>query len=114
MRQSRPLFLFLVSLSFAILSCNALVAGQSATAMKNSTPAPPSTATRPDSIQDSGLYGYWNNMTGQGRAGGALMGKVSIEGEPLLWNPILISVICDGATAYNTATITIYAIKRSS
>ena len=104
MRQSRPLFLFLVSLSFAILSCNAFVAGQSATAMKNSTPAPPSTATRPDSIQDSGLYGYWNNMTGQGRAGGALMGKVSIEGEPLLWNPILISVICDGATAYNTAT----------
>jgi tetratricopeptide (TPR) repeat protein len=104
MRQSFLLFLSLISLTLAVLSFGVMAAGQSATAMKNSTPAPPSTATRPDSIQDSGLYGYWNNMTGQGRAGGALMGKVSIEGEPLLWNPILISVICDGTTAYNTAT----------
>jgi len=93
----------LLFLSLVFLS-GVLASAQSATAMRNSTPAPPSTATRPDSIQDSGLYGYWNNMTGQGRAGGALMGKVSIEGEPLLWNPILISVICDGTTAYNTAT----------
>lgn len=104
MRQSRPFFHVLIFLSLAVSSLNMLAAAQSATAMKNSTPAPPSTATRPDSIQDSGLYGYWNNMTGQGRAGGALMGKVSIEGEPLLWNPILVSVICDGTTSYNTAT----------
>ena len=61
--------------------------------VRQPTPAPPSTTTRPDSIQDSGLYGYWTNMSGQGRAGGALLGKVTVEGEPLLWNPILVSVI---------------------
>jgi cytochrome c-type biogenesis protein CcmH/NrfG len=43
-------------------------------------------------------------MTGQGRAGGALLGKVNVEGEPLLWNPILIAVMCNGTTAYNTQT----------
>ncbi len=75
-----------------------------ASPMPNSTPAPPSTVTRPDSIQDSGLYGYWNNMSGQGRAGGALLGKVKIEGEALLWNPILISVMCNGTPTYNTRT----------
>jgi len=34
-----------------------------------STPAPPSTITRPESIQDSGLYDYWTEMSSQGRAG---------------------------------------------
>jgi len=71
---------------------------------RSPTPAPPSTTTRPDSIQDSGLYGYWNNMSGQGRAGGALMGRVAVEGEPLLWNPIVVSVICNGSTVYTTQT----------
>src|ERR1700733_471604 len=71
---------------------------------RSSSPAPPSTITRPDSIQDSGLYGYWTGMTAQGRAGGALMGKITVEGEPLLWNPILVSVICNGATVYTTHT----------
>ena len=69
-----------------------------------STPGPPSNITRPDSIQDSGVYGYWTNMSEQGRAGGALLGKVIVEGEPLLWNPILISVICNGTTMQTTQT----------
>lgn len=90
-----PLLIFL-SLSFS----SSLAAAQ----VRSPTPAPPSTATRPDSIQDSGLYGYWNNMSGQGRAGGALLGKVTVEGEPLLWNPILVSVMCNGTAVYTTQT----------
>ena len=78
------------------------VAGAQGT--RQPTPAAPSTITRPDSIQDSGLYGYWNNMSNQGRAGGALLGKVMVEGEPLLWNPILVSVLCNGAAVYTTQT----------
>ena len=71
---------------------------------KTSTPAPPSNITRPDSIQDSGFYGYWTNMSGQSRAGGALFGKVKVEGESLLWDPILVSVLCSGATVSTTHT----------
>jgi len=67
-----------------------------------STPAPPSTITRPESIQDSGLYDYWADMSGQGRAGGALLGKLAVEGEPLPWEPLLVTVTCDGKVVYTT------------
>ena len=73
-------------------------------AQKTSMPAPPSNITRPDSLADSGFYGYWTNMTGQGRAGGALLGKLNIEGEPLLWNPVAVSVSCQGKTVFTTQT----------
>ena len=67
-----------------------------------STPAPPSTITRPESIQDSGLYDYWADMSGQGRAGGALLGKLAVEGEPLPWEPLLVTVSCSGKVVYTT------------
>jgi tetratricopeptide (TPR) repeat protein len=89
---------------FAFLAVFSLSFFSYAQTPQSSTPAPPSTITRPDSIQDSGLYGYWTGMTGQGRAGGVLMGKVKVEGEPLLWNPVLISVICNGTSVYSTQT----------
>lgn len=67
-----------------------------------STPAPPSTLTRPDSIQDSGFYNYWANMSAQGRAGGVLLGKLALEGEPLPWEPMLVNVDCKGAIVNST------------
>lgn len=72
--------------------------------MRAPAPAPPSTTTRPDTIQDAGVYGYWTHMTTQERAGGALLGKVSVEGEPLLWEPILVTVNCNGAPVQTTQT----------
>lgn len=75
------------------------------------TPQPPSvqtlprpTPTRPGSIQDSGLYGYWTHISDQDRAGGALLGKVAIEGELLPWQPILVTVSCKDETVYTTQT----------
>jgi Tfp pilus assembly protein PilF len=67
--------------------------------------APPtssSTITRPESIQDSGLYDYWADMSGQGRAGGALLGKLAVEGEPLPWEPLLVTVTCGEKLVYTT------------
>ncbi len=69
-----------------------------------STPPAAGTITRPGSIQDSGLYDYWADMSGQGRAGGALLGKVIVEGESLPWEPLLVNVTCDGKIAYSTQT----------
>jgi tetratricopeptide (TPR) repeat protein len=96
----KTLLLFSSLLLSALLTFNVITVAQ----MRNTTAAPPSNITRPDSIQDSNMYEYWTNMSGQGRAGGALFGKVSVEGEPLLWNPILISVICNGTTVSTTRT----------
>jgi Tfp pilus assembly protein PilF len=67
-----------------------------------STPAPPSTLTRPGSLADSGLYDYWTEMSSQGRAGGVLLGKLTMEGESLPWQPIPVSVVC-GGTVMDTA-----------
>jgi tetratricopeptide (TPR) repeat protein len=92
---------FLLASFLTVLSFSNFAGAQGT---RQPTPAAPSTITRPDSIQDSGLYGYWNNMSNQGRAGGALLGKVTVEGEPLLWNPILVSVICNGTAVYTTQT----------
>ena len=65
---------------------------------------PPSQLTRPDSIQDSGFYNYWANMTSQGRAGGVLLGKLSLEHEPLPWQPMLVTVNCKGSVVNRTQT----------
>jgi len=67
-------------------------------------PQPPGTISRPDSIADSGLYGFWSEMTNQGRAGGALLGKVRVEGQPLLWEPILVFIICQEKAVNTTRT----------
>ena len=71
---------------------------------RSATPQPPSSTTRPESIQDSGIYGYWTHMTDQGRADGALLGKLTVEGEPMLWEPVPISVMCNGKAVHTTLT----------
>ena len=71
---------------------------------RQATPQPPSTVMRPDSIQDSGFYNYWANMSGQGKAGGVLLGKLVLEGEPLPWSPLLVAVDCQGKVVNLTQT----------
>lgn len=90
--------LLLIVISLFSLSFLPNAVGQGRT----SSPAPPSTITRPESIQDSGLYNYWADMSAQGRADGALLGKLAVEGEPLPWEPLLVTVTCDGKVVYTT------------
>jgi hypothetical protein len=90
-------------LSLFLLLFAGLQVGQ-AGAQHTTAGAPPSTITRPDSIQDSGLYDYWANMSAQGRAGGVLLGKLAMEGEPLPWQPLLVSVDCNGSVVNSTQT----------
>lgn len=88
--------------SCAIFSLFVLSSFHALAQTHNSTPAPPSTITRPESIQDSGLYDYWADMSAQGRAGGALLGKVAVEAEPLPWEPLLVTVTCGEKVVYTT------------
>ncbi|MGB9032648.1 MAG: tetratricopeptide repeat protein [Acidobacteriaceae bacterium] len=50
--------------------------------------------TRPDSIQDLGYMGYMANSPGGVAAGAGLWGKVVVDGNPLLWEPITVVVSC--------------------
>ena len=82
------------------------------TAMAQHTPSPPPAGptmsrpapTRPDSMQETNTYGYWSKMTNQDRAGGALLGRVAISREMLPWEPIVITVECDGSIIQTTLT----------
>lgn len=62
------------------------------------------TPTRPDSMQETTLYGYWSKMTNQDRTGGALLGKVEVNGEMLPWEPIMVTVECKGSAVDTTMT----------
>jgi tetratricopeptide (TPR) repeat protein len=97
--------LFLIAFSFCLLLVLSGISVERAVAQtRTSTPAPPSNITRPDSIQDSGFYNYWANMSAQGRAGGVLLGKLAMESEPLPWQPMLVSVDCKGSIVNSTQT----------
>lgn len=53
-----------------------------------------STEPRPDSIQDTGYWGYMANAPGGVVAGGILQGKVVLAGNPLLWEPLTVMLSC--------------------
>jgi len=53
----------------------------------------------PDSMQGSNVYSYYTDTAGVGVNGGTLIGKLSIAGNPLIWDPIPINVTCLGKVA---------------
>jgi tetratricopeptide (TPR) repeat protein len=64
-----------------------------------------STITRPDSIQDTGYFGYMANSPGGVVSGNGIYGKVVVEGNPLLWEPIMVTLSCaNGKTDLTTQT----------
>jgi hypothetical protein len=83
-----------------------LAAGSLAVAQTQTQIIPPgqgaSTTPRPDSIQGSDMYSYYMDLDAGSRAGGNLLGKVTVAGNPLMWDPIPINVTCSGKIALTT------------
>jgi hypothetical protein len=48
------------------------------------------------------MYGYYMGTDAQTRAGGSLLGKVVIAGNPLTWDPTPVNVTCAGKVAFTT------------
>jgi Tfp pilus assembly protein PilF len=64
-----------------------------------------STITRPDSIQDTGYFGYMANSPGGIVSGNGIYGRVVVDGNPLLWEPITVTLSCaNGRTDLTTQT----------
>ncbi len=100
--QARFSISLLIAMSLILLTDTSTVAQRAPLPPGAGSAMPPSQPTRPDSIQDSNMYDYWSQMNGQSRAGGALFGKIAVEGEPLPWEPVLITVTCRGAVVFQT------------
>jgi hypothetical protein len=54
----------------------------------------------PETSTDVGKSAKWDSLSHQARSGDYLLGKVIVVGEPLLWDPVPITVKCDGKIRY--------------
>jgi len=63
-------------------------------------PAPSTTPGDPSKY----LNRDWNKLLHSGRVGDVLIGNVTLTGGALPWDPIPVSVMCDGKTRYTTRT----------
>jgi Tfp pilus assembly protein PilF len=52
------------------------------------------TVTRPDSLQDGGYGWFMANSSSSVISGGVISGKVVIQGTPLLWQPLTVTITC--------------------
>lgn len=84
------------ALSLFLFFCFPFFLSGVARAQAGSIPAGGGTSTtvRPDSINDLGYSGYMANSTGGVVAGDGIWGKVVVDGNPLLWEPIPVVVSC--------------------
>jgi tetratricopeptide (TPR) repeat protein len=56
----------------------------------------------PETTSGVGKYANYDQMAARQRGGISFMGKVAVDGGVLPWDPILVTVICDGKARYNT------------
>jgi tetratricopeptide (TPR) repeat protein len=102
MKTKLPLLLI------AFLAFGGALLGQS----KGGGTPPPASGSGPGSIDpsgpqhagDLGKYSNWDALVKQGRSGNYLGGKVAVQGGTLPWEPIAVTVLCDGKPRYTTYT----------
>lgn len=56
----------------------------------------------PETSSDIGKSAKWDSLTHQGRSGDSLVGNVTVAGGSIPWDPIPITVTCDGKISYTT------------
>jgi hypothetical protein len=64
----------------------------------------PSTGAGPEASTDVGKSSHWDTMMQQGRSGDYVGGNVIVAGGALPWDPIPVTVTCDGKTRYTSST----------
>src|SRR4249920_478269 len=67
---------------------------------QSSSPAPGAAPVDPIVMGNRG----WDDAFKKGRTGDRLLGEVTIEGSNLSWDPIVVSVKCNGKTTFATTT----------
>jgi tetratricopeptide (TPR) repeat protein len=76
-------------------------------------PTPPPSTPPPDPTKT--INPDWQNLLRTGRAGDILVGNVTLAGGALPWDPIPVTVTCDGKVSYTTNTDPkgVFAIARA-
>jgi len=56
----------------------------------------------PEASSDVGKSAKWDSLSHQGKTGDFLLGKVTVAGGGLPWDPVPVTVTCDGKISYTT------------
>jgi len=68
------------------------------------TTSPANPTMGPAASSDVGKYTKWNGLEQQGRSGDYLVGNVSVAGGTLPWDPIPLTVTCNGKPRFTSTT----------
>jgi tetratricopeptide (TPR) repeat protein len=68
------------------------------------TTSPANPTMGPAASSDVGKYTKWNSLEQQGRSGDYLVGNVSVAGGALPWDPIPLTVTCNGKPRFTSTT----------
>lgn len=94
-------------LALFIIALLALPVGNPAQSQGGSTggtTSPANPTMGPAASSDVGKYTKWNSLEQQGRSGDYLVGNVSVAGGALPWDPIPLTVTCNGKPRFTSTT----------
>src|SRR6266700_1364729 len=98
--KAKLFFLLLCFLAFQV----AVVAQGSRGGTTGSTTPSPDRSKGPEGTTDIGKYANMDTLSRQGRSGDYLLGNVIVAGGALPWDPIPVTVSCEGKTLYTAGT----------
>jgi tetratricopeptide (TPR) repeat protein len=88
----------------ALLALPAANSAQSQGGSTGGTTSPANPTMGPAASSDVGKYNKWNSLEQQGRSGDYLVGNVSVAGGALPWDPIPLTVTCNGKPRFTSTT----------
>ena len=88
----------------ALLALPAANSAQSQGGSTGGTTSPANPTMGPAASSDVGKYTKWNSLEQQGRSGDYLVGNVSVAGGALPWDPIPLTVTCNGKPRFTSTT----------
>jgi tetratricopeptide (TPR) repeat protein len=94
----------LVLLVIAFLTFSAASFPQSSGGSTGGTTSPANPSMGPAASSDVGKYTKWNSLTQQGRSGDYLVGNITMRDGALPWDPIPLTVTCDGKPRFTSTT----------
>jgi hypothetical protein len=100
MKTKFVVLIFALVLGLAAFSRSALAQGKSPATGSTGSPSPTTSPT--DASKN--INGDWNKVTTAGRSGDYLVGNIAVAGGALPWDPIPVTVTCDGKVRYTTST----------
>jgi tetratricopeptide (TPR) repeat protein len=102
--KTKVLLVLSASLTASLTFSGSAFAQMKSGSSSSNTNAPANPTAGPAASADIGKFSSWDSLMKQGKAGNYLGGTVSVTGAELPWDPIAVTVTCDGKTRFTSTT----------